>query len=166
MSDSPTRQEALDKIAELITDCRVGLLTTIDADGLPWSRPMGRQGDGFDGTVAFLTAADTEKVDAIEARSAAGVVFARPEDQAYVTLAGRAEVSNDREAIRAAWNEDARAWYPEGPDDPSLRLIRFEAERGEYWDSPSSMIVYAIGYAKAVLSGEPLMLGENAKVEL
>ena len=164
MSDSPTRAETLDTLADLIGDSRVGMLTTLDADGLPWSRPMARQGDRFDGTLYFFTAAGSDKVDTLAARSAAGVVFARPGDQEYVTLAGRASVSNDRETIRELWSEPARAWFAGGADDPAIRLITFEAERAEYWDSPSSVVAFAIGYAKAVTTGEEAHLGENERV--
>ena len=168
MSDTPTRDESVAKLRELIADARVAMLTTIDTDGAPWSRPMGLQKPGdFDGTLYFYTQADTDKVAHIKRTPKVSVSVVQPGDQEYVTLTGTAAVTNDREKIRDLWTLPVRAWYPDGPDDPNLRLIEVEVDRAEYWDSPASMVAYAFGLAKAIATGEPADdLGENAKVSL
>ncbi len=82
-------------------------------------------------------------------------------------MAGTAEVVDDRQKAEDLWSEPLKAWFPDGLDDPHLRLIHVDVDRAEYWDSPSSPIVYAIGYAKAVLTGERAdSLGENEQVDL
>lgn len=168
MSDTPlSRDEAVAKLADLIEDIRIAMLTTIDADGSPWSRPMGTQNDAFDGTLWFFTRADSEKVHHIERNAAVGVAYANPDDQAYVTMAGTGRVLNDRSKIRDLWSEPLKAWFPDGVDDPELRLIQVDVDRAEYWDSPSSAVVYALGYAKAVLTGQPATdIGDNEQVSL
>lgn len=55
-------------------------------------------------------------------------------------------------------------WFPDGPDDSAIALIEVRVETAEYWDSPSSAMVYAYGYAKARLTGTPPDLGENETV--
>ena len=57
-----------------------------------------------------------------------------------------------------------RAWFPEGPEDPSLTLIAVEVAGAEYWDAPSSKMLHAYGYVKAMATGKPPQGGENAKV--
>ena len=47
-----------------------------------------------------------------------------------------------------------------------IRLIHVEVDRAEYWDSPASVLAFALGYAKAVVTGETPHIGENAKVDL
>jgi general stress protein 26 len=165
MTDSD--RQAREAIADIINSAHVALLTTVDFDGTPWTRPMGLQDEDFDGTLRFFTMADAAKVDAIVDRPTVGVTIARPDESEYVVLAGRANVSNDRETIRDLWSEPARAWFPDGPDSPELRLIVFDAERGEYWSSPGGFVTVAYGYARAALTGEPADdLGENAKVAM
>lgn len=168
MSDtSLSRDEAVAKLADLIEDIRIAMLTTIDADGAPWSRPMGTQDVAFDGTLWFFTRADSEKVEHIERNAKVGVAYANPDDQDYVTMAGTARVLNDRGKIRDLWSEPLKAWFPDGVDDPELRLIQVDVDRAEYWDSPASAVVYALGYAKAVLTGQPATdLGDNEQVSL
>lgn len=167
MSDT-SREDAIATLADLIADHHVAMLTTIDDDGTPWSRPMGLQDPSeFDGTLYFFSRDDSEKLAHIERNPKASVAFAKPSDQEYVTMAGTAAVENDRQKIRDLWSPSVKAWFPDGPDDPAIRLIRVDVDRAEYWDSPASVVVHAIGLAKAALTGEPADdLGENEKVDL
>ncbi len=167
MSDAPTRQEQIEKLAELIGDIRICMLTTLDPDGKPWSRPMATQEAEFDGTLWFFTRSDSEKVEHLRRDPAAGVAFAKPSDQEYVTMAGTAAVVDDRRKAEELWNKAYEAWFPEGLDDPHLRLVRVEVDRAEYWDSPSTFVTYAIGLAKAKLAGRPARdVGDNEQVSL
>jgi general stress protein 26 len=69
--------------------------------------------------------------------------------------------------IKDKWSEPLRTWFPEGKDDPQLALIRVHPERGEFWDSPSSTVMYLYGYAKAALTGaSPTELADVRKVDL
>lgn len=166
MSDSPSRQDRIDHLKDLIDGIHTPILITIDDDGAPWGRPMGLQKREFDGDLWFFTRADAAKVEHIVRNPRVGVTFAKPSDQEYVTMAGRATVSNDRDQIRDLWSEPARASFPDGADDPQIRLIHVEVDRAEYWDSPGSVVTLALGYTKAVVTGEPTEIGENAKVDL
>ncbi len=165
-NEQPTREEAMAKIAEMIGDARISTLTTVDADGTLWSRPMAVQTDGFDGTLHYFTHADTEKVEHIGRNPNVAVAFSDPKDQNYVTLAGTAAVLNDRTTIAELWSEPMRTWFPDGKDDQDLRLLRVDVHRAEYWDSPSSAVVYAYGYVKAALTGKAPNPGDHGTVEL
>lgn len=166
-SSKSERDEHVEKLADLIDDIRICMLTTIDDDGAPWSRPMAVQEVTFGGDLWFFTRDDSEKVEHIQRNRRAGVAFSLPDDQEYVTMAGTALVVNDRRKAEEMWSEPLKAWFPDGLDDPHLRLIKVEVDRAEYWDSPSSPVVYALGYLKAKITGEAATdLGENEKVSL
>ena len=158
----------LAKLRELLADARVCMLTTIDADGAPWSRPMALQSDGFDGTLWFFTNADEPKIEHIERNANVGVAVSRTTESDYVVLAGTASVHHDPARAKALWQEPARAWFPDGPDSPDLRLIRVDVARAEYWDSPSGVLVQLFGYAKALVTGEGSHgeLTEHGRVDL
>ena len=172
MSDlSPTeRRENIDKLAELVEDIRICMLTTVDTDGTPWSRPMATQEVAFGGDLWFFSRDDSEKVEHIERNRKVGVAFAHPGRQDYVTMAGTALIVKDRQKAEELWSEPLKAWFPKGLDDPHLRLIKVEVDRAEYWDSPSSPVVYALGYLKAQITGEKAgpggVVGENEKLDL
>lgn len=54
-----------------------------------------------------------------------------------------------------------KAWFPNGPDDPKLALLKVEVDQAEYWDGPSSTMVQLIGFAKATLTGQRYIPGET-----
>ncbi|MEL6614396.1 MAG: pyridoxamine 5'-phosphate oxidase family protein [Bacteroidota bacterium] len=145
---------------------RVAMLTTIDTDGAPWSCSMALPHPGaFDGTLSLFPRADSERVEHIERNAKVSLAFAKPGDNTYATLTGSARVTNDRQKIQNLWSPLVRAWWPDSPEDPSLRSIEIDVDRAEFWDSPSSDLVYAVGLAKALVTGEPATsMGENAQV--
>ena len=132
MSDTPTRAEQVQKIAELIKDIRFSTLTTVDADGGLWSRPMASQAESFDGTLFYFTKSDSEKVDQIARNPNVSVAFSDPDANNWVMMAGTASVHDDREKIAELWSEPMRTWFPDGEDDPNLRVLRVDTHRAEY----------------------------------
>ncbi len=165
-TDGKSHAEQVEKIAELIKDVRISTLTTVDTDGTLWSRPMAIQAEDFTGTLWFFTKADSEKITHLAANPQVSVAFSDPDDQNYVMMAGTATVLNDRAKIEELWSEPMRTWFPDGKDDPDLRLLKADITRAEYWDTPSSAVVYAYGYVKAALTGKPAKPGDHAKVSL
>ena len=167
MSDPTTqRREHIEKLAELIDGIRICMLTTIDTDGTPWSRPMAVQEVEFGGDLWFFTHDDSEKLAHIARNRKVGVAFAHLGRQDYVTMAGTAIKVKDKDKAEELWSEHLKTWFPKGLDDPNLCLIKVEVDRAEYWDSPSSAVVYALGYVKAKVTGEPAHLGDHGTVNL
>ena len=167
MDTPPTHAEQVEKLADLVEDNPFCMLTTIDEDGKPWSRPMNVQNDRFDGTLWFFTRDDAAKVAQVRRNANVGVAFAKPGDQDYVTMVGTAAVVKDRQKAEQLWSPDIEVWFDGGLDDPHLCLLRVDVERAEYWDSPSSFVMYALAFAKAKLTGEPARdIGENEQVDL
>lgn len=161
-----SHEEAVKKLGELIKGIDIGMLTTRDDNGILHSRPMRAQDVEFDGDLWFMTKADSGKVHEIEKEPQVCVSFARPNSQDYVSVSGTAELVRDRAKIDEFWSPVYVAFFPDGKDDPDLALIKVTAEQAEYWDSPSSPVVFAAGFIKAKLTGKQLKVGENEKIEL
>ena len=94
-----------------------------------------------------------------------GLVFIDAADKAYLSITGRAEIVRDTARAAEIWKSTDRLWW-EGPQDPSLRVLRVEPETAELWDGPSSSIVAAFEFAKARLTGSKPNLGENRKISV
>src|SRR5215207_3847687 len=166
MAEMTERDEQIKKLAEMIKDIDFAMLTTVAADGTLHSRPMSTQRVEFDGDLWFFTRASAPKVGEIEGEHQVNVAYAKPEDQRYISVSGRASVVRDRAKIEELWSPVLKAWFPEGPEDPDLALLKVSAERAEYWDSPASAVAHAISFVKALVTGTPANPGENEKIEL
>lgn len=164
MVEHSSSKEDRAKVWDLVKDMKIAMLATVERDGSLHSRPMASANKDFDGTLWFMTREHSLKIDEIEANPKVLLAYAHAPAQNYVSITGTARVVRDTAKIKELWSEADRVWFPKGPDDPEIALLAVEVEEAEYWDSPSSAMILAYGYAKARLSGEPPKLGENKVV--
>ncbi len=162
--DNKTHDEKIEKLGELIKDIDIAMLTTVDEDGSLRSRPMGTQQVEFDGDLWFITAIDTGKADEILRENRVNVSYAKPDDHRYVSVSGTAVLINDKAKIDELWSPIYKAYFPEGKDDPRLRLIKVRVEKAEYWES-LGLISTIIGFTQAML-GKESDIAENEKINL
>jgi general stress protein 26 len=153
-SDPSAHDDKLDKIWSLIKDAHSALLVTIRQDGTLDSRPMGCIQREFDGTIWFLTFADSAKVEEIVGNRQVLVSYARPGAYEYVSLSGRARVMQDRQKVRELWSEGLRVWFPSGPDADDLALLGVEVDEAKYWTDAASVATYGWAYVKARVLGQ------------
>ena len=67
--------EQVKKVADLAKGIRIGMLTTVDADGHFISRPMAQQEVEFDGDLWFFAERNSRKVAQIAANPHVGVTL-------------------------------------------------------------------------------------------
>ena len=165
MADT-TNDEKREKLAELIRKVKFTMLTTTEADGSLRSRPMTMLDEDFADQLWFFVGSNSGTVAEIKADSQVNLSFADTGANVYVSLSGRAELVRDRQKAEELWNPIYKAWFPDGLEDPNLALLRVRATEGEYWDSPDSKVVQAVGFVKALVTGEEADGGKNEKVAL
>ncbi len=119
MTQAPARQEALQKLREMVKDIDFCMLTTLDLDGTLHSRPMSANGEiDLNGGLWFFTGISSHKVDEIERAPKVNASFADPKNQRYVSITGIAELVRDRGKIEELWKPEFKMWFPEGKEDP------------------------------------------------
>lgn len=167
MPNTQTRTDDLEKLRDMIKDIDFCMLTTIDEQGEPHSRPMSSNGDiDPNGDLWFFTNASSHKVSEVERSPKVNVSFADPDNQRYVSATGVAQLVRDREKIAELWRSEFKMWFPKGKDDPEIALLKINLEKGEYWDSPSSTIGFALSFVSSLVTGKQPEFGENRKVDL
>lgn len=162
--DLRTDMDARSKVWELIKNIKVSLMVSHDEDGNMRARPMAAEQERFEGQLWFFTKADSAKIEDILNDPSVLLAYSDPASNIYVSVQGEGTIVEDREKIRSLWNEMMRIWFPKGPDDANIRLLKVEVSGAEYWDSSSSTMMLAYGYVKARLTGSVLKVGQNAKV--
>jgi len=166
MKEAQTRQEAVERLGELIHGIRTAMLTTMSPGGYPRSRPMATLDAEFNGSIWFFTSVNSRKVEEIGLAPHVAVTYSSPGKESYVALTGEAAVVEDSARAHAMWNPLHKAWFT-GPDDPTLRLIRIDVHEAEYWDTPGGKIASFLQLAKAALTGNREdMEDDNVKLRL
>jgi len=129
---------------------------------------MGVQGDTaeFIGTLWFFPDRDSRKVRELELDPNMSLIFQNDGESAYMHLFGQARVVEDKKKMKDLYNPLLKTWFPQGLDDPRMTLIRFEADHGDFWDSPGGTLQVLGAFTKAVLTGQRGQGGEMGEVEL
>lgn len=166
MSESLSRPQAIKKIAEMIKDVRIAMLSTVTPQGTIHSRPMATQESEFQGELLFLTRQESNKTDEIAHESRVTLNYVDTQDHRFVTLSGRATLSKDRATIHELWNPLYKAWFPDGEDDPEITLIRVNVDQAEYWEAPANAVVRGYQLLKAAVTKGESRVGEHQAVTL
>jgi general stress protein 26 len=155
----------LAKVSELIRDIRIALLTTVDQDGRFHTRPVQTLRVDADRTLWFFTDWSSPKVDELHHDVRVSLGYADPANHVYVAVSGSASLFRDAQKAKQLWSVEQRAYYPDGPEDARLALLRIRIERAEYWIAPGRAS-YLVAAATAAATGTPAgVIGENRKIE-
>jgi len=140
------------RLHEILKDAHTVMLTTMD-DGMIRSRPMAIQRVDEDNTMWLLSEDKAAKIDEIRMYDTVNISFMDAKGQLYVSVSGSAEESRNLSMIRELWSLPLKAWFPEGPEK-GVAVIKITPVMAEYWSTPSSAVMHAIGLTKALLAGE------------
>ncbi len=161
------RQDAIDKLADLINDVEIAMMTTVDEKtGTLRSRPMQTQNERFDGALWFFTSDASAKADEIEDEHEVNLSYAAPKKSRYVSVSGTARLSHDRQKMEQLWHPALKAWFPDGLETDDLALLRVAVDKAEYWDPSSGKLVQIAGFVKALATGERYEPEGHEKLDL
>jgi general stress protein 26 len=164
MKKQPQADPNMQKLADLIAEASIAMLTTAEADGTLRSRPLATLEMDSEGKLWFFTAMSSGKVSEIDQHRKVNLSYVNLDKQDYVSVSGHARLFRDPEKMRELWTPWVEPWFPAGLDDPDLGLLEVTVDDAEYWDAPASKTQRLFGLAKALSSGKTDRLGEHAKV--
>ena len=158
----------LDELYRLISDIEIAMFTTRRADGQLVSRPMATQ-ERVSGTdLWFVTDISSHKLDELESDPHVNLAYYNMKSREYVSVAGTATITQDRNLIHELYKPDWKAWFGDeggdrdgGPDDPRLALVLVEAKSVEYLVTTKSRPVVLFEVAKAMVTGSTPKVGEQ-----
>jgi general stress protein 26 len=128
------------------------MLVTRASDGHLHARPMLVAELRADADAYFITSVVSPKI--AEVYADADVLLTFQNEHQYAAVYGRVSVVRDSALIARLWRDAWKAWFPRGASDPSIALLRFDAERGEFWnDAGMRGAQYRFEAGRANLSG-------------
>ena len=141
---------------DLIKDIRFGMLTHRHHDGMLYSHPLTTQNKSLDhgSMLYFFIFEKSELASSLRQDGNVNVSYTSPNDDRYVSIVGKARVTQDPDTVEQLWSSAAQDWFPDGPTDPDLALLTVEIIHSEYWDAEESRMKLLFNMAKAALTGE------------
>lgn len=158
----------LDDLYKLIDGIEIAMFTTRRADGQLVSRPMATQERVTGTDLWFVTDISSHKLDDLRTDPNVNLSYYNVKSREWVSVAGTATVTQDRNLIKELYKPDWKAWFGDeggekngGPDDPRLALILVEAQSVEYLVTTKPKPVVLFEVAKAMVTGNPPKVGEQ-----
>jgi general stress protein 26 len=167
----PTERK-LEQLYELIDGIETAMLTTRTRDGALVSRPMQTQARRPGTDLWFMTSVESGKIDELIAEPQVNLGYYKDGSREYVSVSGRAHVTQDKSMIHQLYKPDWKAWLGDeggerdgGPDDPRIALIEVQAESAYYLKSTQPKLIALFSVAKAILTGNPPKAGDMGELD-
>ena len=148
-----TPAELEKRVWELVEKIRFCMYSTWDGEK-QHQRPLTANGKREDGAIYFLVDEEGSKNWETDRFPKVALAFADPGKNDYLTIAGHADISNDRLKIKELWSSFARAWWKD-ENDPAIRLLTVYPEEAEIWEGPNRLVAGAIMLAAAATGKRP-----------
>lgn len=165
-------ERKLDDLYDLIDGIETAMLTTRTIDGSLVSRPLQTQKRSDDMDLWFMTSTETHKVDEMRANPDVNVAYFKDGSKEWVSVSGRARITQDKKRIRELYKPDWKAWLEDqggdrdgGPDDPRIALIVVEPQTVTYMKSNQPRVVAMFKVMRALATGEPPKVGSLRHVD-
>jgi general stress protein 26 len=165
-------ERKLDDLYDLIDGIETAMLTTRTIDGSLVSRPLQTQKRADDMDLWFMTSTETHKVDELHANPEVNVAYFKDGSKEWVSVSGRARVTQDRKRIRELYKPDWLAWLVVqggvrngGHDVPLIAIIKVEQHSVTYMKSNQPRVVAMFKVMHALATGEPPKVGSIRHVD-
>lgn len=126
-------QEILDQINALIDETRDIVVCSVDENGCPNAKAMFKTEHEGLKTFLFSTNTSSQRVQQFTYNRSACLYFLGRSQINGLMLSGKMKVCSERELRERLWVDGNEQFYPLGIDDPDYTVLRFTAEKGNYY---------------------------------
>lgn len=158
--DEVSTERKIEDLYDLIDGIEVAMMTTRRPDGRLVSRAMQTQEHRAHADLWFVTNIADEKIDELAQDPQVNLAYYKDRTREWVSVSGRAILSQDRDLVRGLYKPDWKAWFPDeggdrngGPDDPRIALINVHAESVVYSKKDRPALMQMFSLAKAMVTG-------------
>lgn len=120
-------------IVRLVGESRDAIACSIDENGFPNAKTMFKaKAEGLQ-TFWFSTNTSAIRTQQWLERPKACIYFVDAQDFHGLMLTGLMQVCTDNETKQAFWKQGDEIYYPLGPTDPDYCILRFTADKCNYY---------------------------------
>ncbi|WP_413586110.1 pyridoxamine 5'-phosphate oxidase family protein [Bdellovibrio sp. HCB274] len=153
------------KLGELISDIKIAMLVTVSGGNSLHSAPLVTQEVQPDGSLWFIISRASQKASDIQNENRVNITYSG--SGKYVSVTGFAElVDNQPEKVRELWSKAYETWFPQGPNDPNVQLLKVEIEKAEYWEGHSNPVAKILEFVKLTTGSKHVKMGSHGELNL
>jgi len=133
-------ENQIEKLKEMVSKCRVGMLGTYGSDGMHFS-PMSHVDIDDLGNLWFFTSNESGKALNIKDDPSILLNYVHEADSTFLSIEGTAHITVNKAKMRELFNPFIKAWFPKGLNDPTLSLLLVRPVEVEYWVSNENRVL-------------------------
>jgi general stress protein 26 len=141
------------RLRELVEGIRFAMVTSVDPEGTLQSRPLPPQHADEDGTLWFIASRRSSLAHQLRTRPDVLVTWGDVRSRRYLSVNGTATVLHDPAKAAELWDAAIRTWFPDGPDDPEVAVIKVALDISEYREPLPAPVAFP-QFMEAATSGE------------
>ena len=126
------------ELAMNIEGIYIATMTTLTPEGKLHGRPMATQQVEFDGDLWFYSYKDSAKDKEIQSNPQVQLGYNQSEKQTWVAITGKAELVEDDAKKKELWYDELKQYFPNGPEDENVVLIKVTPDEAEIWSSSNT----------------------------
>lgn len=146
-------EEAIRKLKDVVDHEHIAMFHTGAHSPDEHVRPMTVQKVCDQGNLWMLSARSSQKNKDITVNPQVMVTIAVPGRSQFLAVHGNATVVDDQRKKNELWSNLAKAWFPEGKDDPELTVLKVAPSDCYYWDTKDGRVVSLLKIATAAVTG-------------
>lgn len=126
-------EQVKNDIFKLVNSSRDAIACSVDETGFPNAKTMFVRAHEDLRTFWFSSNVSAERTKSWQEDSKACIYFLDSEAIHGLMLIGEMEVCTDDETKKAYWQPGDIMYYSQGPTDPDYCMLKFTADKGNYW---------------------------------
>lgn len=147
--------EALKKMKEIAEKTESCFFCTEIKTGSPLVvRPMAVLQVDDSGCLWFLSSNDSNKIEQIKHDEHVQLLFQETHNSGFLSVFGKAYISEDKQKIKELWIPILKAWFTEGEDDPRITAIKVVPSQAYYWDNKHGNAIAFIKQTASAIVGK------------
>ena len=128
-------EHSLKDLAKKMAGINIASFSTQGTYGWMASRPMSNNGEvEYDGTSYYFAFADSNVVHDIKRDDKVALSFENGKGL-YVTVKGKATLTEDKSKMADHWTPALDAWFKDGLDTDGVVMVKVDARHIRYWDT-------------------------------
>ena len=144
MPENPVLMGVKELISQMADRLPVAFISSVDADGFPWTKAMlaPRVREGIK-VFYFTTNTFSLRVAQYNANPKASIYFCDTKGFKGVMLRGTMQVLTDAKTKEMIWRDGDTEYYPGGVTDPNYCVLKFTATDGRFYSDyyPRSFVI-------------------------
>lgn len=141
--------EAIGQLWKQLANSRIVMLSVPESGQHP--QPMTHFADRENRAIWFITSADTDLAEAVGSGAQGQLTLATSKQDYQASVRGELTFVQDEAKLDELWSPFAAAWFEDGRDDASVRLLRFTPQEAAVWASEANAILVGLRLMRANL---------------